>query len=517
MTIEVVDLFAGPGGLSEGFRSAGVDLGGLLRIGLSVEMNPYAVATLRQRALSAHQESSHVVRKHLRLVEGTVVAPDWDEILPTEWSRVLGEVQMLELGTSEADEVVYPRLREIRERANGNSILIGGPPCQAYSIVGRSRNQGNSNYVPENDGRHYLYREYVRILSELRPAIFVMENVKGILSSTVAGELIFQQILDDLSRAADGYHLLPLTIPVDLSRELKSRDFIVRAEHHGVPQARHRVIIFGIRSDMAGCLPHGDILLPETTRERPVAVSEALAGLPPLRSGLSRRDDLSKWAMTIREAIGKFRSCSGVCEELLMVVDDVEARFLANMPRERFSHTSQAPGNLMPRPLVEWLGATASNHLANHEARGHMKSDLERYLFSSAFAVAFERSARLPDFPEYLRPNHRNRDSGKFIDRFRVQLSDRAATTVTSHISKDGHYFIHPDPVQCRSLTVREAARLQTFPDDYVFMGPRTEQFRQVGNAVPPLLARKIADAALGILLGKASQELPVNRAVSFA
>jgi DNA (cytosine-5)-methyltransferase 1 len=133
-----------------------------------------------------------------------------------------------------------------------------------------------------------------------------------------------------------------------------------------------------------------------------------------------------------------------------------------------------------------------------------MASDLHRYFFASAYASAMGRSPELRDFPTDLLPAHRNvREAGKeeyFIDRFRVQLADRPATTITCHIAKDGHYYIHYDPAQCRSLTVREAARLQTFPDNYFFCGTRSAQYRQVGNAVPPLLARQIAKTVLDIL-----------------
>lgn len=143
--------------------------------------------------------------------------------------------------------------------------------------------------------------------------------------------------------------------------------------------------------------------------------------------------------------------------------------------------------------LDEWYQRRELAALANHETRTHMSADIQRYLFATVFALARGRSPKAPDFPTELAPDHRNWRSGVFSDRFRVQVADEPATTVTSHIAKDGHYFIHPSCYQCRSLTVREAARLQTFPDDYLFLGNRTQQYVQVGNAVPPFLAQQIA------------------------
>ena len=145
-------------------------------------------------------------------------------------------------------------------------------------------------------------------------------------------------------------------------------------------------------------------------------------------------------------------------------------------------------------PLGDWYyDAKLDGYITNHATRGHIRGDLERYWFAAAFREAMGHSPKSEDFPKTLHPNHANFTSGKFADRFRAQGWNHPSTTITSHISKDGHYYIHPDPMQMRSLTVREAARLQTFPDNYHFVGSRTEQYVQVGNAVPPLLAKQLA------------------------
>ena len=144
-----------------------------------------------------------------------------------------------------------------------------------------------------------------------------------------------------------------------------------------------------------------------------------------------------------------------------------------------------------------WFFDSKLGGVCNHTARKHIKKDLCRYFYAACFAKEYLKSPTINDFPRVIWPDHENileaSKGSMFADRFRVQIKNKPSTTITCHISKDGHYFIHPDPVQCRSLTVREAARLQTFPDNYFFEGPRTSQYSQVGNAVPPLLAKKIA------------------------
>lgn len=156
-----------------------------------------------------------------------------------------------------------------------------------------------------------------------------------------------------------------------------------------------------------------------------------------------------------------------------------------------------------PERHADWFVDPKFKGVCNHETRSYMRADLHRYFFAAVFAREFGRSPLLEDLPEALLPKHKNVEAAlketKFNDRFRVQLAGRPSTTVVSHISKDGHYYIHYNPSQCRSLTVREAARLQTFTDNYFFEGERTQQYHQVGNAVPPLLARQIAEIVAGL------------------
>lgn len=496
--IEIVDLFAGPGGLGEGFSAAGRETSSPMSIRLSVEKDDFAIQTLRLRAFLRTFGDDFPV-SYYEALNRCESLPDWSGSHPSNWKLALEEAQQLELGGSGIFEHIAPILDSARERCGGRTVLIGGPPCQAYSLVGRSRNSGKKDYVPESDGRHFLYREYVSILDRLKPAAFVMENVKGMLSSQVHGGPIFERVLEDLQRAGDGYVLVPLTAEGDLLADRKASEFVVRAEEHGVPQARHRVFIIGLRSDLAkGRNLEGPLLV----RSKPSAANSvilAIGGMAKLRSGLSRGDNADAWQEAVKgwaRELARDSSLPGeLAPEFRRILRDNEFSY---WPRS----SSAAASPIEPGDLADWLEDPKLEVSIQHETRGHITGDLGRYLYASVFAKVYGYSPKLNEFPEILQPDHANRHTGAFADRFRVQLANTPSTTVTSHISKDGHYFIHPEPTQCRSLTVREAARLQTFPDNYHFCGPRTEQYKQVGNAVPCFLARQIAHVVHGLISG---------------
>ncbi|WP_420381828.1 DNA cytosine methyltransferase [Novosphingobium sp.] len=487
--IEIVDLFAGPGGLGEGFSAAGRETTVPMSIRLSVEKDDFAIQTLRLRAFLRSFEGRFPAAYYDALNRSQTL-PDWSETHGDNWKLALEEAQQMELGGDGVFEHLTPILDKIRERCGGRTVLIGGPPCQAYSVVGRARNAGKKGYVPESDGRHFLYREYVSILDRLKPAAFVMENVKGMLSSQVNGGPIFERVFEDLRLAGDGYALLPLTVEGNVLSDRKAGEFIVRAEEHGVPQARHRVFIVGLRLDLAKGRKFVGPLLVKTKPSAINSVVAAIGGMPRLRSGLSREDSPDAWENVVKGWARRLAADSSLPAALAPLFRRiVRASEPGTFPRA----TSAMASHVVGSELAAWLEDPMLEVSIQHETRGHIADDLGRYLYASAFAKTYGYSPKLHEFPSALQPDHANRATGAFADRFRVQLAELPSTTVTSHISKDGHYFIHPDPEQCRSLTVREAARLQTFPDNYHFCGPRTEQYKQVGNAVPCLLAKRIA------------------------
>ncbi len=496
--IRIVDLFAGPGGLGEGFSSCRRPDGSpAYRIEISIENNPAAHCTLRLRSFLRQFE--RFPHEYYAWIAGRTESPDWPKLYPREWQAAEREAVRAELGQPGTAALLSRYIAKIRNDPEDRTLLVGGPPCQAYSLAGRSRNAGNLDYCPADDRRHFLYREYCRVLDEFRCDVFVMENVKGMLSSTVDGQAIFSRVLADLEGTGEGYQLFSLSGTTGLTAKPVPKDFVLRSEEFGVPQARHRVIIVGVRSDISvsdrPALPR---------RYSKVPVADTLVGLPRLRSGLSRDDDGKAWHNIMLDALSTVRRstrtyCGNRGDLFGEILDKVELRLASGARLGRTTKTRRTLSKRLPLDLGKFIDDPRLVGVSGHETRGHMPSDLARYLFASCFARAEGFSPKAHQFPALLAPNHRNWNSGKFSDRYRVQIANVPSTTVTSHISKDGHYYIHPDPAQCRSLTVREAARLQTFPDNYHFMGNRTEQFVQVGNAVPPFLAWQIAEALLPV------------------
>lgn len=507
--IQVVDLFAGPGGLGEGFVSSGD--GDRFEILVSAEAEPLARETLKLRAFYRllKRENSDCLQDYYDYCNGKTNKPYSDES-EAQWDKADLEARQIKLGSQAGDKELDDVLKEHLDRDNP-WVLIGGPPCQAYSMAGRARNQSKADYKAEDDDRHFLYREYLRIIKDYQPTIFVMENVKGILSSKIGGERIFSQILKDLSdphkalgEPASGrrYRVCSLVDPQSFGpaedvEKIDPHAFVIRSEKYGIPQARHRVILLGIALDEKGETPKHDLLNLVDGR---VSVGEVLGNLPKIRSRLSRRvDDTDAWYDEVIHQLSELRSeISKESEKKLAPRMDIALRALSSRTLDVGALRvvrAENDGQTGVAPLDAWYRDGKLECWLNHDARGHMPSDLRRYVFAATYAQAHKTSPKghLQFSLSGLAPAHKNWESGKFSDRFRVQLEEQPATTITSHLSKDGHYFIHYDPSQCRSLTVREAARLQTFPDNYFFEGNRSQQFQQVGNAVPPLLANKIA------------------------
>lgn len=487
--IPVIDLFAGPGGLGEGFSSLSDKNGNpIFQTIMSVEKDVQAHRTLRLRSFFRKIYRAHnctIPRAYLHYMEhhdeDSLV--DLKQSYPEEWEAAEEEAicATLEDGDDSLVKIGSERLKQFGSGVIGEWVLIGGPPCQAYSLVGRSRRTHDKKKL-EEDPKQTLYKCYLAFINALKPTVFVMENVKGLLSAHHKGEGVFDRICEDMRDA--GYEIRSLV--TESPRD--PRDYIVESENYGIPQMRHRVILLGVK---AGCEVRSETL----EQIEQVTLRQVLAGIPSIRSGFSERNKgwrRMDWNAYINSAIdGILETEEGkeLSEILLRVRSSRPPRLTKKTKIERADN-----------PYAAWYRGRMGVHtvLANHESRTHLAADLDRYEFCSAYAELHGIPARISEFPRKLYPKHKNvldvreGEEIKFDDRFRVQVWDKPSTTITSHIAKDGHYYIHPDPAQCRSLTVREAARLQTFPDDYLFEGNRTSQYTQVGNAVPPLLAQQI-------------------------
>ena len=461
--VPIVDLFAGPGGLGEGFSR--VDGGKAFKIIISIEKDSHAIQTLRLRAFyRAWVESKKKLpRAYFNLLSASneeEKASAIDKLSELdEWKIAQDEALHLELGKD--NQEIYGHIKQ-RLAGTKNWVLIGGPPCQAYSLVGRSRMKNHDGN--KKDHRHHLYKQYLAIIKKFKPSVFVMENVKGINTAKVLGKRILPKILNDLSGAGK-YKLYSVSLENITTDGEPS--YLVKSEKYGIPQTRHRIIIIGVRSDIAKKINPLEFC-------DEVSVREAICDLPKL---LGLDSSMPRSSYNKRK-----RGAPAVCRNKLRT----------HLP------------NPILKQFITPLSPDLVKYVLNHEARSHMEKDLVRYKWWSKMAKKLGRSPTLNDkIPKGIAPLHNNlakEGTASFADRFKVQVAGKPSGTITSHISKDGHYYIHYDPAQCRSFSVREAARIQTFPDDYFFMGNKTQQYHQVGNAVPPYLAYQFAVSVYSIL-----------------
>ena len=406
-TFNFIDLFAGAGGLSEGFIRAG------FTPIAHIEMNKYACDTLRSRM------AYHYLKQHNRLEEYIKYLKEKQEGESGQklWEKVPDEVIDSVINKEISDETLADIFIKV-DKLKGNKqvdFIIGGPPCQAYSIVGRARDPKNM----KKDPRNFLYKYYLQFLKRYEPKMFVFENVPGILSAQNGIHL--ENILKGIDKA--GYKI-----------ELKK----LKASDYGVLQNRERVIIVGWRKEL-------NLKYPELEKEEnPYKI------LPDLFSDLPER-----------------QQGEGSLTDIVQYVAPATGYLQQSKVRNSLDFTTQ------------------------HIARPHNLIDLE--IYKRAIKLWLEKKARLnyADLPPELQ-KHNNKQA--FLNRFQVVNHERCCHTVVAHIAMDGHYYIYPSLKQIRSITVREAARIQSFPDDYYFEGSRTAAFKQIGNAVPVILAEKIAN-----------------------
>lgn len=414
-----IDLFAGAGGLSEGFVKAGY------QPIAHVEMDAAACNTLKTRVAYHHlkyKDKLHIYNSYLK---GEIVRNDLYANIPAE---ILNSVINLPVGL-ENNNLIYKNI----DYQLGNAevdLIIGGPPCQAYSLVGRAR----SEHGMKRDPRNFLYVQYAEYLEKYQPKMFVFENVLGLKS---AGNGIYLYNMEKLF----------------LKKGYKIHIFSVKAENFGVLQKRRRLLIIGWKQDFIPNLP-----------------------------------DFDNYLSLI----------SGVVDNVL---DDLPAIIAGGGVDKYTNYAKETNVYLQNSHLRNGLDI-----LTQHIARPQTEQDKQIYQFAVRKWDENQERLNYNDLAEELK-THKNRSS--FTDRFKVVADNLSAShTVVAHIAKDGHYYIHPDITQNRSISVREAARLQSFSDDFYFEGVkesanRTAAFKQIGNAVPPLMSYEIATMLKEVLCPK--------------
>lgn len=404
-----IDLFAGAGGLSEGFINAGFNPIA------HVEMDEAACFTLKTRIAYHYLKSSNSSQIYNSYLKGEISRFELYRQIPEE---LLDSVINLPIGPENNDSIFDLISRQLKGKEV--DLIIGGPPCQAYSVVGRARSADGM----KNDPRNFLYIQYASFLEKFKPKYFLFENVLGLRS------------------AKDGDYLKKME-ELFWEKGFKMKLYILAANNFGVLQNRKRIIIFGYRKDIAINLPDLEaVRVPHIYK-----VEDIFHDLPQINAGQGK-DKSDNYLTGANEYLSQ--------------------SFIRN----------------------------ESDILTQHIARP--QSDQDKRIYSIAISKWNIEKKRLSynDLPEFLK-THKNRHS--FHDRFKVVAKDlNYSQTVVAHIAKDGHYYIHPDIKQNRSISVREAARLQSFPDNYYFEGiregqNRTSAFKQIGNAVPPLMAYQIA------------------------
>jgi DNA (cytosine-5)-methyltransferase 1 len=412
-----IDLFAGAGGLSEGFIRAG------FKPIAHVEMDEAACYTLRTRVAFHYLKENNQSEKYESYLRGEVSRSELYQLVP---KTLMDSVINKPIGP-ENNKIIQAEIgRQLESRGiTGIDLIIGGPPCQAYSLVGRARSANGM----EGDARNYLFREYGNYLEKYKPKMFVFENVMGLLSAKGGFYLEKMQELFDKK----GYAIK--------CNKVEANDF-------GVLQNRKRIIIIGYKKDLNISIPD----LEKIKQKSNHFVDVIFQDLPALKDGCG---------------------------------NDKDGRYNAIDPSQ-YLKDSGIRNDI--------------SVLTQHVTRPHTRQDKKIYSIAVKKWDKSQERLNYNDLPEHLK-THKNRHS--FFDRFKVVAGNLPySQTVVAHIAKDGHYYIHPDRDQNRSISIREAARLQSFPDDYYFEGVkegrgRTAAFKQIGNAVPPLMAEKVSLSVL--------------------